>query len=64
MAGGFLVLDDASDPDLEEIIEVGTRDREDADAFQQRDAYVFGEFEDPSVETEPAEFAVEHGRVR
>ena len=52
------------DPDLEEFIEVGTGDREEADAFQQRDAFVFGEFEDPSVETEPAEFAVEHGRVR
>ena len=64
MAGGFLLLHDTGDPDLEEFIEVGTGDREEADAFQQRDAFVFGEFEDPSVETEPAEFAVEHGRVR
>ena len=61
MAGGFLLLHDARHPDLEELIQVGAGDREEADAFEQGDAFVFGEFEDPSVEIEPAEFAVEHG---
>ena len=63
MAGRFLLLHDAGDPDLKEFIQVGAYDGEEADALEQGDAFVFGEFEDPSVETKPAEFAIEHGRV-
>ncbi len=61
MAGGFLLLHDAGDADLEELVEVRADDGQEADAFEERDGFVFGEFEDSTVETKPAEFAIEHG---
>ena len=42
-----------------ELVEVGGRDRHEAQPFQQRHARVFGLFQHPPVEAEPAELAVE-----
>jgi hypothetical protein len=50
MAGGLFLLHDASDADLEEFIEIRADDGEEADAFEERDGVVFGEFEDSTIE--------------
>jgi hypothetical protein len=60
VAGRFLLLHDAGYPDLEEFVEVGADDREEADALEERDGGVFREFQDAAVKAEPTEFAVEH----
>jgi hypothetical protein len=50
MAGGFLLLHDAGDADLEELVEVRAHDGKEADTLQEGDGIVFGEFEDSTVE--------------
>jgi len=64
VAGGFLLLHDARHADLEELVEVGADDREEADALQQGHGRIFREFKHAAIETEPTEFAVKHLRGR
>ena len=47
------------DTHLEELVEVGAEDREELRALEQRQRRVLGEREDPRVELEPGELAVE-----
>ena len=46
--------------DLEELVEVGTDDREETDALQQRDGRILRELQHAAIEAEPTEFAVKH----
>ena len=57
-SGGDAALQ-AGHPDHEELVEVGGEDRQEADALQQVEVGVFGQFEDPGVEGEPAQLAVQ-----
>jgi hypothetical protein len=50
MAGGFFLLHDTSDADLKEFVEIRANDREEADALEEGDGVVFGEFEDSTIE--------------
>ena len=49
----------AGDPDLEELVQVGGEDGEEADALEQGDLIVLGQFEDALVELYPALLPVE-----
>ena len=44
---------------MEELVQVGGEDGEEADALEQRDLVVLGQFEDPLVELDPAVLPVE-----
>jgi hypothetical protein len=55
---GVGLLDEAGDADLEELVEVGTDDREEFDAFEERIGVALGLLEDAAIEVEPALFAV------
>jgi hypothetical protein len=57
-ACGQLVLQ-ARHPHLEELVEVRREDGEELGSLQERDARGVGEGEDPGVEVEPRELAVE-----
>ncbi len=50
---------EAGHADHEELVEVVLVDRREVDALEQRDARVLGELQDPVVEVEPGELAVE-----
>jgi hypothetical protein len=50
MAGGLFLLHNASDTDLEEFVEIRADDGEEANAFEEGDGVVFGEFEDSTIE--------------
>jgi hypothetical protein len=63
VAGGFLLLHDARHADLEELVEVGADDREEADPLQQGDGGILRELKHAAIEAEPTEFAVKHLRV-
>ena len=56
---GVELVEEAGDPDHEELVEVGGVDRAEADPLQQRHLGVLGEFEHPLVEVEPGELAIE-----
>jgi hypothetical protein len=56
---GVELIEQAGDPDHEELIEVGGVDAAEANPLQQRRLGVLGEFEDPLVEVEPGKLAVE-----
>ena len=55
---------EAGDADHEELVEVGREDREEPDAFEQRDLGIRGEVEDAFIEGQPAEFAIEEAICR
>lgn len=57
-AGGDAALE-AGDPHHEELVEVAREDREEPGALEQRDALVGGQLQDPLVELQPADLAVE-----
>jgi hypothetical protein len=54
----------ARDPDLEELIEDGAEDREEAEALEEREALAFGEGEDAFKERELTELSVHEGALR
>src|SRR5262249_40581424 len=56
---GLELLVEARDPDHEELVEVRVEDREELQALEQTPARVLGFLEDPAVEGEPGDFAVE-----
>ena len=60
--GGLFLLHEAGHADLEELVQVGADDGKEADALQQRDGFVFREFQHASIEGEPTEFAIKHRR--
>ena len=62
-APGLHLLAQAGDADLEELVEVAGEDRQEPDPLQQRVARVAGLVEDPGVELEPGELAVEVGEL-
>ncbi len=49
----------ARDADHEELVEVAGEDGEEVGPLQQRQVGVFGQFEHPGVERQPAQFTVE-----
>ena len=49
----------AGDPDLEELVQVGGEDGQEADALEQGDLLVLGQFKDALVELDPAVLPVE-----
>ncbi len=53
------LLDEAADPDLEELIEVGAGDGEEFRTLQQNPRRVLGELEHTRVVVEPAEMTVD-----
>jgi hypothetical protein len=57
-SGGDAALQ-AGHADHEEFIEVGCEDREEVDALQQVQIRVFCQFENPGVERQPAQLAVQ-----
>ncbi len=50
---------EAGDADLEELVEVRRRDRQEPELLQERVRGVAGLFQDPLVEVEPAQLAVD-----
>jgi len=56
---GVELVEQPGHPDHEELIQVGGVDRAEADLLEQRHARVLGQLEDPLVEVEPRELAVE-----
>ena len=56
---GVELVEEAGDPDHEELVQVGGVDRAEAQPLQQRHAALLGQFEDPLVEVEPGELAIE-----
>ncbi len=59
MAAQLDLLLEAGDADLEELVEVGGDDAQEAQAFQQRHALVGGLREDAAVEGEQRQFPVD-----
>jgi hypothetical protein len=57
-SGGDAPLE-ARHPDHEELVQVGGEDREEADALQQVERGVLGQFQDAGVEAEPAQLTVQ-----
>ncbi len=57
-AGAHLLLQ-AADTLHEELVEIGTHDGEELDAFQQRCAVVLGLVQYAAVESQPGELAIE-----
>ena len=53
----------AGHADHEEFIEIARRDRQEADAFKQRMVGIARFFQDPAIEREPAELAIEVARL-
>ena len=62
-AGVDLLLE-ARDPDLEELVEVLTEDRDELDALEQWTGRILGEREHPRIELQPGELAVDEPRAR
>jgi hypothetical protein len=56
---GAALLDQSPDADLEELVEVATRDGKELRTFEERAGGVLGEFEHARVEVEPAEVAID-----
>ena len=50
-------------PHLEELVEVAGEDRQVANPLKQRNPHVGGKFQDPAVEGQPAQLAVQYGCV-
>ena len=50
MAGGLFLLHNAGDTNLKEFVEIRADDGEEANAFEEGDGVVFGEFEDSTIE--------------
>ena len=62
---GLDLVVDVRDADHEELVEVVLVDGREVDPLEQRNPWVLGELQDPVVEVEPGELAVEvEGRVR
>jgi hypothetical protein len=53
------LLPEAGDPDLEELVEVGGEDSQELDPLEEGGSRILGLMEDPTVELEPGEFAVQ-----
>src|ERR1700747_31960 len=60
----FNLLQDAGHADLEELVEVTRRNREELHSFQQRVGGIVGLFEYPAVELEPRLVAVQEAALR
>ncbi len=60
-AAGLDLLAQAGDADLEELVEVAREDRQELDPLEQRIALVARLVQDPGVELEPGQLAVEVG---
>ena len=56
---GVELVEQAGDPDHEELVQVGGVDRAEPDPLQQRHLGVLGQLQNPLVEVEPGELAVE-----
>ena len=56
---GVELVEEPGDPDHEELVEVGGVDRAEPEPLEQRHPRVLGQFEDPLVEVEPGELAIE-----
>jgi len=59
----FDLLDEPGHADFEKLVEIGAEDRQETYALQQRVARILGLFEHPAVEGQPAQLAVEVGRL-
>ena len=58
------LLDDARNAHHEEFVEIIGRNRQEAQAFEQRVALVQGFFEHPAIKSQPRQFAVDETRGR
>ena len=61
---GLHLLAQPGDADLEELVEVAGKDRRELHAFEERVALVPGFVQDPRVELEPRQLAVQVGELR
>ena len=57
------LLDEAGHPDFEELVKVGTDDRQELHPFEQGIAFALRLLEHPAVESKPGEFTVEIGHL-
>ena len=56
---GAPLLDETTNPDLEELVEIGAGDGEELRALQEHTRLILGELEDARVVVEPAQMAVD-----
>jgi hypothetical protein len=55
---GFRLLDQAGDPDHEELIEILVKDTQELDPLQERVAFIHRLFQNPIVEFEPGKLSI------